>query len=31
MELGIFGFWIVSTPLFLVFAKIFGYDSLEEI
>lgn len=30
IELGVFGCWILATPLFLIIAKVFGYDSTEE-
>lgn len=30
IELGIFAFWIFSTPVFLACSKILGYDNNEE-
>ena len=31
IELGCFAFWVLSTPIFLILAKILGYNSIEEI
>jgi len=31
IELGIFAYWIVSTPIFLICSKFLGYDSVEEV
>ena len=31
IDLGIFAWWILSTPIFLIFAKWFDYNSVEEV
>lgn len=31
IELGTFGYWILSTPMFLICSKFLGYDSIEEV
>jgi hypothetical protein len=30
IELGCFGYWIMSTPIFLICSKLLGYLSVEE-
>jgi hypothetical protein len=30
IEIGIFGLWVIATPIFLICAKILDYDSREE-
>ena len=30
IELGVFGCWIIATPLFLILSKAMGYESREE-